>query len=166
MVRTIFFLNFKWNTLHVLFKNCASILAKTNLDLKAPRSENTWILRCYQVFCKQLKIIVYNVFSHMEPVIFQTWYVWFFHKIFHEFFTFFSVVACLTLATFWTHPSSNHRIFLGCLNLFILVFMLSEARARLPMAGSQLPLVGKYTVRHSYHYKLFLYITRSPMFCS
>jgi len=53
------------------------------------------------------------------------------------------LVACLTLATFWTHPSSNHRIFLGCLNLFILVFMLSEARARLPMAGSQLPLVGK-----------------------
>ena len=66
----------------------------------------------------------------------------FFKKNFHEFF-FFSVVACLTLATFWTHPSSNHRIFLGCLNLFILVFMLSEARARLPMAGSQLPLVGK-----------------------
>ena len=56
---------------------------------------------------------------------------------------FFTVVSCLTLATFWTHPSSSHRIRLGCLNLFILIFMLAEARTRLPMAGSQLPLVGK-----------------------
>ena len=53
------------------------------------------------------------------------------------------MVSCLTLATFWTHPSSSHRIRLGCLNLFILIFMLAEARTRLPMAGSQLPLVGK-----------------------
>merc|ERR1712168_123011 len=51
------------------------------------------------------------------------------------------LVSCLTLATFWTHPSSGNRILLGCFNLLVVILLLLEVQARLPMAGAQLPLV-------------------------
>jgi len=57
-------------------------------------------------------------------------------------FPFLSVAACLTLATFWTHPMAKSRLLLGVANLVILVLLLLFLRSRLPMAGGQLPLVG------------------------
>ena len=52
-------------------------------------------------------------------------------------------MASITLATFWTFPLSKSRIMLGMTNLLILVLVLLYLRSRLPMAGAQLPLVGK-----------------------
>ena len=53
------------------------------------------------------------------------------------------MVSCLTLATFWTHPSSGNRILLGCFNLLVVILLILEVQTRLPMAGAQLPLVGE-----------------------
>lgn len=54
------------------------------------------------------------------------------------------LVSCLTLATFWTHPSSGNRILLGCFNLLVVILLLLEVQARLPQAGAQLPLVASF----------------------
>lgn len=54
-----------------------------------------------------------------------------------------TVVACITLATFWTFPLAKSRILLGVTNLVILVLVILFLRSRLPMSGAKLPLVGK-----------------------
>ena len=56
------------------------------------------------------------------------------------------MVGCLTLATFWTFPLSKTRITLGLTNLLILTVMLIYLRSRLPMSGTQLPLIGEKNV--------------------
>lgn len=53
------------------------------------------------------------------------------------------LASCLILAAFWTFPLSQNRINLGCLNFITLFFMLLYLRARLPMAGAEIPLIGK-----------------------
>ena len=53
------------------------------------------------------------------------------------------MVSCLSLASFWTHPSSGHRIKLGCLNLILLLLVMEHTRWLLPK-NAQLPLVGNY----------------------
>ena len=82
------------------------------------------------------------------------------------------LVSCLTLATFWTHPSSGNRILLGklkfrnnnsnqlqnsfyvftltgCFNLLVVILLLLEVQARLPQAGAQLPLVASFAGNES-----------------
>lgn len=52
-----------------------------------------------------------------------------------------AVVACLALATFWTHPQSRTRFVLGTTNLIILFVALLFLRSCLPAAGAQMPLI-------------------------
>ena len=56
---------------------------------------------------------------------------------------YFSVITCLTLATFWTFPAARSRLILGSVNFLVCIIFLLFLRTRLPVTGSQIPMIGK-----------------------
>ena len=64
----------------------------------------------------------------------------------YQSYTLFSVISCLTLATFWTFPAARSRLILGSVNFLVCTIFLLFLRTRLPVTGSQIPMIGKKVI--------------------